>query len=63
MYCLNLQVEEKFEQIRDFVAGKPYVQHLVTPFLAVDCDLVDEKVISDKNYICKYKLYKVSVIL
>ena len=41
---MYLQVEEKFEQIRDFVAGKPYVQHLVTPFLAVDCDLEDEKV-------------------
>ncbi|KAL3868445.1 hypothetical protein ACJMK2_041252 [Sinanodonta woodiana] len=29
-------VQEKFAQIREFVKSKPYIQHLITPFYAVD---------------------------
>ncbi|XP_052777380.1 uncharacterized protein LOC128214780 isoform X2 [Mya arenaria] len=48
--CLNAEpdqienvISEKFSQIEDFVVGKPYVQHLVTPFYAVDNSLQDSK--------------------
>ncbi|KAK3596964.1 hypothetical protein CHS0354_033622 [Potamilus streckersoni] len=29
-------VQEKFAQIREFITSKPYVQHLITPFYAVE---------------------------
>nr|KAG5714043.1 hypothetical protein BaRGS_020371 [Batillaria attramentaria] len=29
-------VEEKFSDLRDFLTGRPYTQHLVTPFFAVE---------------------------
>ncbi|KAL5016538.1 hypothetical protein ScPMuIL_006127 [Solemya velum] len=33
------KVEEKFEAIRSFIIGKPYVHHVVTPFFAVENNL------------------------
>ncbi|XP_053395544.1 uncharacterized protein LOC123523775 [Mercenaria mercenaria] len=33
---ISKAVEEKFSQIQEFLIGKPYVQHLVTPFFAID---------------------------
>ncbi|KAL4235659.1 hypothetical protein ACF0H5_004054 [Mactra antiquata] len=38
---INKAVEEKFAQLQDYLMGKPYVQHLVTPFYAVDNTLDD----------------------
>lgn len=32
-------VEEKFSDLRDYLTGKPYTQHLVTPFFAVESSL------------------------
>ena len=41
----KLQVEEKFGELRDFLTGKPYTHHLVTPFFAVENSLEgDEEV-------------------
>lgn len=36
---LFFQVEEKFSELRDFLTGKPYTHHLVTPFFAVENSL------------------------
>lgn len=38
---INKAVLEKFAQIEQFLLGKPYVQHLVTPFFAVNNTLDD----------------------
>jgi hypothetical protein len=40
-YVVVLQVEEKFSLIQEFLIGKPYVKHLVTPFFAVNNTLDD----------------------
>lgn len=44
------QVDEKFAQLQDFLVGKPYVQHLITPFFAVDNTLDDSTVGSISSY-------------
>ncbi|XP_076441170.1 uncharacterized protein LOC143280419 [Babylonia areolata] len=36
-------VEEKFNELRDFLTGKPYTHHLVTPFFAVENSLDDDE--------------------
>ncbi|KAL8574880.1 hypothetical protein ACOMHN_003440 [Nucella lapillus] len=42
-------VEEKFSELRDFLTGKPYTHHLVTPFFAVENSLDgDEEIIKLK---------------
>ncbi|XP_050403283.2 uncharacterized protein LOC126819343 [Patella vulgata] len=35
----KLLVEEKFNTVRQYITGKPYTQHVVTPFFAVENDL------------------------
>jgi len=42
MFDLETQVDNKFEEIRNFIMGKPYAQHIVTPFLAVENNLTEE---------------------
>lgn len=44
---IDKAVEEKFAQIQDFLVGKPYVQHLVTPFYAVDNNTEEDSVVSE----------------
>ncbi|XP_052258332.1 uncharacterized protein LOC127863023 isoform X2 [Dreissena polymorpha] len=39
-------VEEKLGQVQDFLVGKPYIQHLVTPFYAVN-NLTDDSLIAE----------------
>ena len=39
LFVGHFQVEEKFGELRDFLTGKPYTHHLVTPFFAVENSL------------------------
>ncbi|KAK7100922.1 uncharacterized protein [Littorina saxatilis] len=39
-------VEDKFSELLDFLTGKPYTHHLVTPFFAVDNSLEGDEEIS-----------------
>lgn len=47
-------VEEKFSELLDFLTGKPYTHHLVTPFFAVENSLKgDEEIMKVKEEIEK----------
>jgi hypothetical protein len=39
-------VEEKFCELRDYLTGKLYTHHLVTPFFAVENSLEDDDQVS-----------------
>ncbi|XP_056019782.1 uncharacterized protein LOC125669862 isoform X2 [Ostrea edulis] len=34
-------VEEKFDELRTFMMDKPYTRHLITPFIAIENDMVE----------------------
>lgn len=49
---LFLQVEEKFDELRTFMMDKPYTRHLITPFIAIENDMVegeDAQVLKDMH--------------
>ncbi|ESP05512.1 hypothetical protein LOTGIDRAFT_152367 [Lottia gigantea] len=47
----KLLIEEKFNTIKEFIIGKPYTQHIVTPFFAVENDLNSTEEDDDIDYL------------
>ena len=42
----TFQIEEKFSELREFLTGKPYTYHLITPFFAVENSLDGDEEVS-----------------